>query len=378
LKNKGLVFSKQQNYRMKKLYSSKRIYISFIPLVLFFVLAVGALWQNKIENIQKKDTISDKKRPDAEVKKELADKEESTENEETGPADTVKVGAYIFSLYDLDFPANKLNADFYLWYNTKKDSMALLENLEIINSTELTKSYEMNEKRGNIFFHSVRINTKIKEQWEVNNFPFDRQLIEIRIEDFDKDNTKMVFVADTAASKIDKDVHLDGWKIKDFGIKIDDHKYETNYGDPDIPLDEYSSFSRATLYFTLEREGKGLFFKLFIGLFISVLISLLTFFVNPLDLDPRFGLSVGAIFAAIASQYVITSTLPQNESLTLVDILHDISFIFIFLCILISTISLHYMKTGKEVLSQKLDRYSFFVFAITYLVLIIYFVGRAI
>jgi len=363
---------------MKKLYSSKRIYISFIPLVLFFVLAVGALWQNKIENIQKKDTISDKKRPDAEVKKELADKEESTENEETGPADTVKVGAYIFSLYDLDFPANKLNADFYLWYNTKKDSMALLENLEIINSTELTKSYEMNEKRGNIFFHSVRINTKIKEQWEVNNFPFDRQLIEIRIEDFDKDNTKMVFVADTAASKIDKDVHLDGWKIKDFGIKIDDHKYETNYGDPDIPLDEYSSFSRATLYFTLEREGKGLFFKLFIGLFISVLISLLTFFVNPLDLDPRFGLSVGAIFAAIASQYVITSTLPQNESLTLVDILHDISFIFIFLCILISTISLHYMKTGKEVLSQKLDRYSFFVFAITYLVLIIYFVGRAI
>ena len=162
MKNKGLVFSKQQNYRMKKLYSSKRIYISFIPLVLFFVLAVGALWQNKIENIQKKDTISDKKRPDAEVKKELADKEESTENEETGPADTVKVGAYIFSLYDLDFPANKLNADFYLWYNTKKDSMALLENLEIINSTELTKSYEMNEKRGNIFFHSVRINTKIK------------------------------------------------------------------------------------------------------------------------------------------------------------------------------------------------------------------------
>lgn len=345
---------------------------------MFFVLAAGAIWQNKTNNVLIEDTAADKRKSGINEKAELTAKEESAEEEKTGPADTVKVGAYIFSLYDLDFPGNKLNADFYLWYNTKKDSMGLLENLEIINSTELTKSYEMNEKRGNIFFHSVRINTKIKEQWEVNNFPFDRQLIEIKIEDFDKDNTKMVFVADTAASKIDKDVHLEGWKIKDFGIKIDNHTYETNYGDPDIPLNEYSSFSRATLYFTLEREGKGLFFKLFIGLFISVLISLLTFFVNPLDLDPRFGLSVGAIFAAIASQYVITSTLPQNESLTLVDILHDISFIFIFLCILISTISLHYMKTGKEGLSQKLDRYSFFVFAITYLVLVIYFVGKAI
>lgn len=376
--NKGLIFSKLEKYRMKKSYNRKRIYISLIPLLMFFILAAGAIWQNKTNNVRNEDIAADKRKLGINEKAELTAKEESAEEEKTGPADTVKVGAYIFSLYDLDFPGNKLNADFYLWYNTNKDSMGLLENLEIINSTELTKSYEMNEKRGNVFFHSVRINTKIKEQWEVNNFPFDRQLIEIRIEDFDKDNTKMVFVADTAASKIDKDVHLDGWKIKDFGIKIDNHTYETNYGDPDIPLNEYSSFSRATLYFTLEREGKGLFFKLFIGLFISVLISLLTFFVNPLDLDPRFGLSVGAIFAAIASQYVITSTLPQNESLTLVDILHDISFIFIFLCILISTISLHYMKTGKEVLSKKLDRYSFFVFAITYLLLIIYFVGKAI
>ncbi len=363
---------------MKKLYNSKRIYISLIPLVLFFLLAAGALWQDKTANDRKNDTIDEKRKSGIVEKTELPGNEESAAEEQTGPADTVKIGAYIFSLYDMDFPGNKLNIDFYLWYNAKKDSMSLLENLEIINSTEINKSYEMNEKRGDIFFHSVRISTKIKEQWEVNNFPFDKQLIEIKIEDFDKDNTKMIFVADTAASKIDKDVHLDGWKIKDFGIKIDDHTYETNYGDPDIPLNEYSSFSRATLHFTLEREGKGLFFKLFVGLFISVLISLLTFFVNPLDLDPRFGLSVGAIFAAIASQYVITSTLPQNESLTLVDILHDVSFIYIFLCILISTISLHYMKTGKEVLSQKLDRYSFFVFAITYLLLIIYFVGKAI
>lgn len=363
---------------MKKLYNRKRIYISLIPLVLFFLLAAGALWQDKTANDRKNDTTDEKRKSGIVEKTELPGNEESGAEEQTGPADTVKIGAYIFSLYDMDFPGNKLNIDFYLWYNAKKDSMSLLENLEIINSTEINKSYEMNEKRGDIFFHSVRISTKIKEQWEVNNFPFDKQLIEIKIEDFDKDNTKMIFVADTAASKIDKDVHLDGWKIKDFGIKIDDHTYETNYGDPDIPLNEYSSFSRATLHFTLEREGKGLFFKLFVGLFISVLISLLTFFVNPLDLDPRFGLSVGAIFAAIASQYVITSTLPQNESLTLVDILHDVSFIYIFLCILISTISLHYMKTGKEVLSQKLDRYSFFVFAITYLLLIIYFVGKAI
>jgi hypothetical protein len=333
------------------------------------MVASGALWQNKTDDLKKND-VKDKK--EIEIKKEVS------AEEETGPADTVKIGAYLFALYDLDFPGNKINADFYLWYNSKIDSLELLNNLEVINSTDFSKSYEMNEKRGDISYQSVRINTKIKQEWIVADFPFDEQKIEIMIEDFDKDNSELVFVADTIGSKIDKQVHVEGWIIKDFGIKIDDHTYETNYGDPNIPLNEYSSYSRATLHFTLEREGNGLFFKLFIGLFISVLISLLTFFINPLDLDPRFGLSVGAIFAAIASQYVISSTLPQNASLTLVDILHDISFIFIFLCILISTISLHYMKSGKEILSQKLDRISFYAFAITYIILIIYFVGKAI
>ncbi len=349
-------------------YSFRRIIVSVIPLALFFLLAAGALFQNT-----KKDT--------SKVNLELKEDKKSAEvneKESSGPADTVRIGAYIFSIYDLDFPGCKLDIDFYLWYNVTRDSIDMLEYLEVINATEYNKSGETKEKRGKNLYQTVRINSTIKEEWDVSHFPFDRQLIEIYIEDYDKDNSKLVLVPDTIASKIDKNVHVDGWVIKDFGIKVLDHVYETNYGDPNIPLNEYSAYSRAVIYFTLEREGKGLFFKLFVGLFISVLISLLTFFINPMDLDPRFGLSVGAIFAAIASQYVITSSLPQNESLTLVDILHDISFIFIFLCILVSTISLNYMKNGKEMQSQKLDRYSLYILAGMYLALISYFILNAV
>jgi hypothetical protein len=336
-----------------------------LPLALFLVFTLGTIFQE----------YSQKEKTDIPLMKEKVTEVDTLE-EEGGPADTVKIGAYIFSVYDLDFPGNKVNVDLYLWYNSENDSINMLEYLELINSSWYSKTAETNEKRGNSVYQTVRINSTIKQEWDVTHFPFDKQKIEIHIEDYDKDNSKLVLVADTLASKIDKDVKIEGWKIKDFGIKTVDHTYETNYGDPEIPIDGYSEYSRAIVYFTIEREGNGLFFKLFIGLFISVLISLLTFFVNPLDLDPRFGLSVGAIFAAIASQYVITSTLPQNESLTLVDILHDISFIYIFMCILVSTISLHLVKTNRLDKSKKLDRYSFFICSVTYLVLIVIFVIR--
>ncbi|MFI5211787.1 MAG: hypothetical protein ACHQIH_02810 [Ignavibacteria bacterium] len=351
---------------MIKYYNSGRIVRIVFFCITFLVISAGAVFQQNLQdrNENKSNSVPQKLKPD----------NVNSSEEESGPADTVKIGAYIFSVYDLDFPGNKINADFYVWYNTTKDSLELLKYFELVNAVNFERSGETDERRGNIIYQTLRINSKLKTSWDVSHFPFDRQSVEIMIEDYDKDNSKLIFVPDTIGSKIDKSVRIEGWKVKDFGIKVVDHTYETNYGDPSIPLNEYSAYSRVVIYFTIEREGKGLFFKLFIGLFISVLISLLTFFVNPLDLDPRFGLSVGAIFAAIASQYVISSTLPQNAKLTLVDILHDISFIFIFVCILVSTISLHLKKNGKEEQSQKLDRYSFFVLAASYIILAAYFI----
>lgn len=350
---------------LNKLKYNRKLHLIF-PLVVFLVLSSGAVLQdlNKKEN-----RIELKSNPNTE--------RENITEEETETTDTVRIGAYIFSVYDLDFPGKKVNVDFYLWYNARRDSIDMLEYLEVINATGYNKSGETTENRGEQLYQTVRINSTIKAEWDVTHFPFDRQVVEIMIEDYDKDNTKLVMIADTIGSKIDKNVHIDGWQITGFEVKVYDHIYETNYGDPDIPLNEFAAYSRAVISFTIEREGKGLFFKLFVGLFISVLISLLTFFINPLDLDPRFGLSVGAIFAAIASQYVISSTLPQNDRLTLVDILHDISFIYIFICILISTISLNYMKADKVKQSQTLDKYSLYIFASTYVVLVLYFVSRA-
>lgn len=348
---------------LKNYNSGKTTGILFFSATLL-IMSAGAVFQQNMQDRNEKRSNTE----------ELKVKLNKTGDEENAPADTVKIGAYLFSVYDLDFPGNKVNADFYVWYNTTKDSLDLLKYFELVNAVDFQKSGETDERRGNVIYQTLRVNSKLKKAWDVSHFPFDRQTIEIIIEDFDKDNSKLIFIPDTIGSKIDKSVEIPGWKVKDFGIKVVDHTYETSYGDPSIPLNEYSAYSRVIVYFTVEREGKGLFFKLFIGLFISVLISLLTFFVNPLDLDPRFGLSVGAIFAAIASQYVISSTLPQNQKLTLVDILHDISFIFIFVCILISTISLHLKKSGKDKQSQKLDRYSFYVLATSYVILAVYFI----
>jgi len=295
--------------------------------------------------------------------------------QQPGVPDSVRIGVYIFSVYDLNFPANQLNLNFYVWYHYKDDSLNPIQTFELINAKSYEKTGELNEDYDTVIYSSFRCNSVLQEDWDVTRFPFDKHTIEIQIEDVDKVKSRLVFVPDIIASKLDPNMKLDGWDIGDFQLKVVDHTYETNYGDPYVPLNEYATYSRVVASFTITRSGQGLFFKLFIGLFVSVLISVLSFFITPTDLDPRFGLPVGAIFAAIASLYVINSTLPQNAALTLVDILHDISFIFIFISIMISTISLHLFKSEKIRTSQKLDWTAFFVMIITYIVLVSLFVS---
>jgi len=82
------------------------------------------------------------------------------------------------------------------------------------------------------------------------------------------------------------------------------------------------------------------------GLFVATGIAFLAFFIRPTDLDLRFGLGVGAIFAAVASQYVVSSSLAATHVLTMADFLHILAFVFIFLSLVESTVSPHLYTTG--------------------------------
>lgn len=93
--------------------------------------------------------------------------------------------------------------------------------------------------------------------------------------------------------------------------------------------------------------------------------------------DPRFGLGVGAIFAAVASEYIVIGSLPDSNVLTLADKLHMVAFGFIFLSLAESTYSLKLFNTGREALSRTLDHWSLGVMASAYVIITIVLVTVA-
>lgn len=103
-------------------------------------------------------------------------------------------------------------------------------------------------------------------------------------------------------------------------------------------------------------------------MFAAVVVAFIALFIPVTNHDPRFGLPVGGLFAAIANKYIIESLLPPTSEFTLADYYHSTSVIFI-LTILGYSALLLYLKENKKISDLKrFDRRAIWSISIVYIV----------
>ncbi|MDH4298698.1 MAG: hypothetical protein OEV74_20670, partial [Cyclobacteriaceae bacterium] len=220
----------------------------------------------------------------------------------------------------------------------------------------------------------MKMKCTMKERWDVKDFPFDRQHLKVQIENTLFDNTLLVFVADTKGSQFDDEEAIDGWEIENFKVLVGDNSYTTGFGDSSADNQVFSAFK---IEMDIERDAWGLFMKIFIGMYIAFLIAIVSFTPHPSELEPRFGLPVGGLFAAVGNKYIIDSLLPESSSFTLVDTLHSLTFLSILMTLVVSAISLKFVDAGKEERALTVNRYGSAIVVASYVIANIIFVGLA-
>ena len=293
----------------------------------------------------------------------------------TAQADTVRIGCFINDIFDINLSEKSFSVQCWLWFNYRDTSLAPLATLEIPNAKEVDFGEIFQDKEGDIAWDSRKMRAVIKKDWDIRRFPFDEQAMTIELEDSDTDFESLVYVADTQNTRYDKRLTLANWVIERFEIACGSKKYETTYGDP--ALSGESEYAHATVTLFIKRNIWGLFFSLFTGMYVAFFISSLVFFIDPIDVDPRFGLSVGGLFAAVGNKYIVDSILPQSTAFTLVDKLHSLTYVFLLLCIVLSVVSLRLWKNGHEKRSARFDRRAHTAIMITYTLINIWLIYHA-
>ncbi len=307
-------------------------------------------------------------------------------------AKTVTMGIYITSIHDIKLQENYFGVDFWVWYVYRKEfasqfglnPLKTVSLLDVYNG-EIVESYcKVDSSLKNDIYVLKKISAKVRNDFDVRDFPFDKQVLHLRFEDAENEKRSLKFnISETPYSKsgIDNNLHINGIRIKsNFQISHEQHKYNNNFGNPKA-LKNKDAFDRIVATVDVQREVGFLFLKLFTGLYVSFFIAIISLFVHPRDLSTRFSLPVGSLFAAVGNKYFVDALLPNVNSLTLADILHAVTFIFIFLIILYSVINIYIVKHAEYKAGTlelvKTDLKAFKILATSYVVINAFFIIKA-
>jgi hypothetical protein len=286
------------------------------------------------------------------------------------PQREVYIGIYLNQIIGMSLKEEKVQVDFHVWFRWKGDDLKPLETFDLTNGDVDQKQDVFESMSGDYHYAVCRCLATIQKMWNVHDFPLDDHDITLEIEDSDQEEFKLRYIADVANCNLNPDARVAGWNLADGGALVVSHRTNTNYGDIALPTGSESIWSRFIYTCHMTRPGYGYFTKLFTGLFIAASIALVGLLIPASELDSRFALSVGAMFAAVASEYVVTAALPDSNTFTMADKLHILSFLFIFVTLVESTVSHKVAGHGMLRAAFWIDRVMLMVLGVTYATLI--------
>ena len=263
-----------------------------------------------------------------------------------------------------------------MWFNYKNDSLQFNDALEVTNSKSSSFSNYAKMKKEGINWDMMKFNAVVFKEWDVSAFPFDKQKLTLHIDHTIYDTKRLAFITDEGNSAIDSNLVLSNWKIDSLAFYVNNQTYNTTFGDPVIKGSSTYPSVTADIYLTRENSWNTLF-KMLTGVYVAFSIVLLAFFVKPSD---RLGLCVGGLFAAVGNKYIIESAVPSTVSNTLFDNIHNITFIAIFVILVVAVISFKWNETEKPeyiTRAKKLDRISFYSVVAAYVLINTVLIMRA-
>lgn len=289
---------------------------------------------------------------------------------------TCRVGAYLIGLYGFELAEKSFGADMWLWSTCPSADLEPLKVMSIVNGQDVTTSLYATYKRQKGYWSYIKVSGTFRYRWDVRNFPFDRHVLPIRIENTNAASTDFIYTPDTQGSKNRQGLNIEGWEINNLTIEEKSFEYDTNFGDPDLEGTQKSSYSRLNILIHLSRKSPVTFFKLTAPVYISFAISLLAYL---LDTASGLGLLAGALFAVVVNQQSAESVLGRVEGLTLIDKIHINAMAYILANAIVIVYSHLKSETGKDKPEFRLRRHqlSFLVALISYVIINIILVMAA-
>jgi len=272
----------------------------------------------------------------------------------------VTVGMYVSRIHNLDIRSQYFDAEFYLWLKWKGAYSA--ERYEFPDAIKVDRLFEVPEEDTSGFrYISVKIRGTFVNPMDVSDYPQDKHILTIAIEDYNWTEAHLKYEIDTVNTKMEQQPEEDEWKLRFIGAEVASREL----------LNADERFSSFRFHCEAKRSVSPFLVKILIPIIIVVLMSMLTFFIPPMHLETQVSLGATALLTIIALNLVIADELPDVAYLTNADILLIGSYLIVFLALCESILTSILHRRRKTELSRLIDRACRLVFPAAYAVFLL-------
>jgi hypothetical protein len=294
------------------------------------------------------------------------------------PPLAVKTGVFVMSIYDLSLKDKSFDSVFWAWFVFPEDAPIRYvpeETVGVMGTKSFTRLFHFDEVTSSRRWVTVKFDAVLIHNWDMDDFPFDKQILTIELEEAQFDATKIRFIPDTKNSGIDSSVSIPGWEVEGFSIQSRLDTDETTFGDP--TLSDKSTYPETIVTIALKRHGTRLLFNLLTAAYIAFILGILVLFLHPKYVDARKVFITSAMITIIGNHYIISATLPEMHTFTLIDRVMITTFIAICLIAFISVVTAHYVRIKKTRSAVLINAAARWAILTVYVVLNVIFFVRA-
>ena len=246
---------------------------------------------------------------------------------------TCRVGLALESVHNINLNNDTTDADFWIWSVCADDRFKPLSTMQFVNANSVRMSMEGEAVVDGLYWTYARVSGTFRHFWDLERFPFDRQVFQIVMEDTDNVASIFAYEADTSNPIPEEDPQMEDWRIMGADLTTGTRTYQSTFGDPS-DREGSTDYSQLILTTTFERDDLMSFFKLTFVVYIAFLISLLSYFLNlrnPMMLTARMSIISGTLFSVAVNMRTATSALSTEEGMTLIDKIHIAALIAILI-----------------------------------------------
>jgi hypothetical protein len=285
--------------------------------------------------------------------------------------DSVSVGLRILDIRKVDDRRESIQGEFifYLsWTDTsltqpgQKDDirisleeanapMVLVRNLEELE--EFRTPLVQVSPQGRATYRHRYVGT-IRQSFDFQRFPFDRQTWAITLFNAETGNFRMVPEPNQLGLLTVDSLSVTNWQVQYEGYQSR-MLYEFN-----IPVQTLE------LTFSLKRNPVFIIWKVMVPIVLVVFMSWSVFWINPTNISAQLTVSVTAILTLVAFQFSVAQLMPPLAYLTKLDWFTIGSDIFVFLAFVETIITSYQENKNRLKVSETIDFYARFLFPLAF------------